>query len=157
MLMSDEQITEIQNQLQIRTGEEAGDVLVRNQQILTLNESSYQEIYSILARIRDYMRAQQGHTTEKEKDLQDAMRQCVLLHKSIKRKAETSINELVPGAYPPPADPPTESLDIDCGDGKAAAHAICVTSMPFWGIPGWGYAAAGACLAAQVAAAINCA
>lgn len=157
MLMSDEQIGELQEQLSLRKGEEPGDVLVRNSQILSHNDKTYAEIYGALAKIRDHMRQDPDHTPEKEAELQEAMRLSVLLHKSIKRRAEMAINELVPGAYPLPEDPPTESVDIDCLDGKAAAHAICMASMPYWAVPGWGYVAAGACIAAQIAAAINCA
>ena len=105
MLLTDTQIKEIQERLEIRQGEEPGDVLVRNQQILGYNDTSYAEVYGVLARIRDHMRQQPDHTPEKEAELQEAMRLSVLLHKSNKRRAEMAINEIVPGSYPLPEGP----------------------------------------------------
>ena len=153
MLLNDDQIIELQKALDFRQGEEPGDVLARNVLFLQKNDKAYAQVYGGLARIRDHMRQQPGHTPEKEKDLQEAMRLSVFLHKSNKRRAEMAINELVPGSFPLPEDPPTESMDLDCGDAKAAANSICVVSTPYWEL-GW---PAGVCIAAQIGAAIACA
>lgn len=143
----------LKNSLNLRVGEEPADVVVRSMQILKHNEKAYAETYSILARLRDHVRSLPEHSPDKEEELQEAMRQCVFLFKSNERKATMAINEIVPGSFPPSNDPSTESPDFDCADAAAAAHAICVVSIPFWEL-GW---PALACIAAQVGVAIACA
>jgi len=136
----------------LREGNEPADALVRSMQKLKIIDDVYKDMYGGLAEVRDKVRESAENTDEVEAELAKHMRETVLLIKFLKRREQTTINEIVPGAFPPVdvAGGPTSSPDFDCGDAKAAAHAICVTVGRFWPY------GTGACIAAQVAAALAC-
>lgn len=125
-MLSKEEIKQAKSRLNFRKGESKEDTLVRSFQTLSLLEKSYGEIYRGLKEVSRDLAARPDDTSAREKEVQDLTRQVVLFFRGAKRMHETTINELVPGTFPPPKDEPTASIDIDCDTASGIAFATCM-------------------------------
>lgn len=136
----------------LRQGDEPGDVLVRSMQRLDAIEKAYDGTYGGLVEIRTHLRNSADHTEEDEVEVAELMRQIVLLTHFLRRREQTTINEIVPGAFPisDVVDGPSSSMDWDCSDSGNLADAICLFAGRFWPI------GTIACGAAQLVVAIAC-